>query len=113
MEDSSSSSSHSAAAAVPEATGAGLWSLPGSSSVHVSVDLLQQRVQRRVLSLFDLLHQLRVLGDQLPQVGQFLQQPREQEGVVRVVGQQVELQHLHDVLLHPLDVSHVHQARSV
>lgn len=82
-------------------------------SIHVSVDLLQERMQRRILRLLDLLHQLRVLGDQLPQVGQLLQKLGEEEGVVRVVGQQVEPQDLHDALLHTLDVAHVHQAGPV
>ncbi|TNN37965.1 hypothetical protein EYF80_051874 [Liparis tanakae] len=57
--------------------------------------------------------QLGVLRDQLPEVSQLLQQLGEEEGVVGVIGQQVELQHLHDALLHPLDVHHVHQARAV
>lgn len=70
-------------------------------------------MQRCVLCLLDLLHELRVLGDQLPQVGKFLQQLGEEECVVRVVGQQVELQHVHDALLHALDAHHVHQARAV
>lgn len=61
------------------------------SSVHVSVDLLQEWVQRRVLCLFDLLHQLCMLSDQLPEVSQFLQQPGEEESVVRMIGQQMEL----------------------
>ena len=60
-------------------------------SVHVSVDLLQERVKRSVFCLFDLLHQLSVLGDKLPEVGEFLQQLGEEESVVRVVGQQMEL----------------------
>lgn len=54
-----------------------------------------------------------MLGDQLTEVGQFLQQIGEEEGVVWVVGQQVELQNLNNVLLHALDVGHVHQARAV
>lgn len=58
-------------------------------SVHVSVDFLQERVQRGVLRRLDLLDQLSVLRDQLPEVGQLLQQPGEEEGVVGVVGQQV------------------------
>lgn len=70
-------------------------------------------MQRCVLCLLDLLHQLRVLGDQLPKVSQFLQQLGEEEGVIRVVGQQVELQHVHDAFLHALDACHVHQAWTV
>lgn len=81
--------------------------------IHVSVDLLQQRVQRRVLCFLDVLHQLSVLRDQLPEVSQFLQQSGEQEAVVGVVGQQVEPQHLHDGLLQLLHQRHVHQARTV
>lgn len=61
-----------------------------NSSVHVPVYLLQQRVQRRVLRCFDFLHQLSMLGDQLPEVSQLLQESGKEEGVVGVVGQQVE-----------------------
>lgn len=84
-----------------------------SISVHVSVDLLQQGVERHVLCFLDLLDQLSMLGDQLPEVGQFLQQLGEEEGVVWVVGQQVEPQHLNNVLLHALNVANVHQAGTV
>lgn len=56
-------------------------------------------MQRRVFGGLDLLHQLSVLGHQLAQVGQFLQQSGEEEGVVGVVGQQVEPQRLHNSLL--------------
>lgn len=54
-----------------------------------------------------------MLSDQLPEVSQFLQQLWEEEIVVGVIGQQMELQHLHNALLHTLDVLHVHQAWSV
>lgn len=54
-----------------------------------------------------------MLGDQLTEVGQFLQQIGEEEGVVWVVGQQVEPQHLNNVLLHALNVANVHQAGTV
>lgn len=75
-----------------------------SLSVHVSVNLLQQRVKGGVLCLFDLLHQLGMLGDQLPEVRQFLQQSGEKERVIGVIGQEMELQHSYDALLHPLNV---------
>lgn len=42
-------------------------------SVHVFVDLLKERMQRGLrLRLLDLLDQLGVLGDELPEVGHFL-----------------------------------------
>lgn len=82
-------------------------------SIHVSVYLLQERVERRVLRLLDLLHQLSVLGDQLPEVSQLLQQPGEEEAVVGVVDQQVAPQHLNDCLLQLLHQRHVHQAGAV
>lgn len=70
-------------------------------------------MQPRVLCFLDVLHQLSMLGDQLPQIGQFLQQSGEQEVVVGVVGQQVEPQHLDDALLQLLHQRHVHQAWAV
>jgi len=82
-------------------------------SVHVPVYLLQERVQRRVLRHLDLLHQLSMLGDQLPEVGQFLQQSREEEVVVRVVGQQVEPECLNNAFLQLLYKRHVHQAWAI
>lgn len=54
-----------------------------------------------------------MLGDQLPEVGQFLQQPGEEEVVVRVVGQQVEPQCLNDAFLQLLHQRHVHQAWAI
>lgn len=82
-------------------------------SVHVPVYLLQEWVQPRILCFLDVLHQLSVFGDQLPQVGQFLQQSGKQEVVIGVVGQQVEPQHLDDALLQLLHQRHVHQAWAV
>lgn len=79
-------------------------------SVHVPVYLLQERVQRGVLRCLDFLHQLSMLGDQLPEVSQFLQQSGEEEAVVGVVGQQVEPQCLNDAFLQLLHQRHVHQA---
>lgn len=70
-------------------------------------------MQRRILQCLDFLHQLSVLGDQLPEVGQFLQQPGEEEVVVGVVGQQVELQCLDDAFLQLLHQRNVHQARTI
>lgn len=84
-----------------------------SPSVHVSINLLQQWVKWGVFCFFDLLHQLCMLGDQLPEVRQFLQQSGEKEGVIGVIGQEMELQHSYDALLHPLNVCHVHQAWTV
>ncbi len=74
---------------------------------------MQERVQRRVLCCLDFLHQLSMLGDQLPEVGQFLQQPGEEEVVVRVVGQQVEPQCLNNAFLQLLHQRHVHQAWAI
>lgn len=54
-----------------------------------------------------------MLGDQLPEVRQFLQQSGEKEGVIGVIGQEMELQHSYDALLHPLNVCHIHQAWTV
>lgn len=54
-----------------------------------------------------------MLSDKLPEVRQFLQQLGEKESVVGVIGQQMELEHVHDGLLHLLDVLHVHQAGPV
>lgn len=80
---------------------------PGPS-VHVSVDLLQQRVQGGVrLRLLDHLHQLCVLRDQLPQVCHLLQEFGEEEGVVRMVVLEMEFEHVHNPLLHFLNVSYV------
>lgn len=93
--------------------GDGLCSASPQPSVHVFVDLLQEWVKRGVLCLFDLLHQLCMLSDKLPEVRQFLQQLGEKESVIGVIGQQMELEHVHDALLHLLDVLHVHQAGPV
>lgn len=83
-------------------------------SVHVPVDLLQQRVQRGVrLRPLDDLHQLGVLGDQLPEVRHLLKKFREEKGVVRVVTLQVESEHVHDALLHSLDLPDVQEARAI
>lgn len=69
-------------------------------SVHVLVDLLEQGVQRGLgLRLFDPLHHLGVLGDQLPQVSHLLQQFGEEVLGVRVVGLQVELEGAQDGVL--------------
>lgn len=77
-------------------------------SVHVPVDFLQQGVQGCVrLRLFDDLHQLCVLGDQLPEVCHFLKEFWEEKDVVRVVGLQVKFEHMHNALLHFFNVSHV------
>lgn len=54
-----------------------------------------------------------MLSDQLPEVRQFLQQSGEKESVIGVIGQEMELQHSYDALLHPLNVRHVHQAWTV
>lgn len=54
-----------------------------------------------------------MLGDQLPEVRQFLQQSGEKERVIGVIGQEMELQHSYDALLHSLNVCHVHQAWTV
>lgn len=70
-------------------------------------------MQRGVLRRLDVLHQLSMLGDQLPEVGQLLQQPGEEEAVVGVVGQQVEPQCLNDAFLQLLHQRHVHQAWAV
>lgn len=83
-------------------------------SVHVPVDLLQQRVQSRVrLRLLNDLHQLRMLGDKLPQVRHFLKKFREEKGVVRVVALQVEFEHVHNPLLHFFNVSDVQKAWAI
>lgn len=84
------------------------------SLVHVLVDLLQKWVQRCLrLCLLDLLHQLGVLRHQLPQVSHLLQQLGEEVLGIRVVGLQVKLQRLQDVVLDLLHLLHVHQARTV
>lgn len=83
------------------------WSV-WKTSVHISVDLLQQWVERRVrLGLFDDLHQLCVLRDQLPEVHHFLKEFWEEKGVIRMVALQVKFEHVHDTLLHFLNVSYV------
>lgn len=51
-----------------------------------------------------------MLGDQLPEVSQLLQQSGEEEAVVRVIGQQVEPECLNDAFLQPLHLRHIHQA---
>lgn len=77
-------------------------------SVHVSVDLLQQWVQRCVgLGLLDDLYELRMLRDQLPKVHHFLKELWEEEGVIWMVALQVELKHVHNPLLQLLNVAYV------
>lgn len=88
----------------------GTW--PGcftfNPSVHVPVDFLQQWVQGGVrLGLFDDLHELRVLSDELPEVCHFLKEFWEEKDVVWVVGLQVKFEHVHNALLHFFNVSHV------
>lgn len=84
------------------------WLPSQEKSVHVSVDLLQQRVQRGVrLGLLDDLHELRMLRDQLPKVHHFLKKFREEKGVIRMVALEVELEHVHDPFLQLLNVSYV------
>ena len=82
--------------------------MPLFYSVHVPVNLLQERMERRVLRRLNVLHQLSMLGDQLSQVGQLLQQLREEEGIVTVVGHQMKLQSLHNTLLESLHQGGVH-----
>lgn len=56
-------------------TGDGVITTAGGeilSSVHISVDLLQQRMKRGIFRIFDFLDQLRMLRHKLTQVGQFL-----------------------------------------
>lgn len=64
-------------------------------------------------SLFDDLYQLSMLCDQLPKVGHLLEQLGEKEVIVRMVVLQVKLEHVHDALLHPLNVSHVQETRPI
>lgn len=91
-----------------EVLGTWLVCLTFKPSVHVPVDFLQQRVQGGVrLRLFDDLHELRVLCDELPEVCHFLKEFWEEEGVVWVVGLQVKFEHVHNALLHFFNVSHV------
>lgn len=86
----------------------GQWQLSQEKSVHVPIDLLQQWVQCRIrLGLLDDLNQLRVLGDKLPEVHHFLEKFWEEKGIVRMVALQVELEHVHDPLLHLLNVPYV------
>lgn len=54
-----------------------------------------------------------MLGDQLPKVCKFLQQSGEKERVIGVIGQEMELQHSYDALLHPLNVCHVNQTGTI
>lgn len=82
-------------------------------SVHVPVYFLQQRVQGSFLCRLNFLHQLSMLSDQLPEVSQLLQQPGEKEGVIWVIGQQVEPQRLNNVFLQLLYYRYVYQAWTI
>ena len=62
------------------------------------------------LGLLDALHQLGVLGDQLPQVSHLLQQFGEEVLGVGMVGLQVELEGTQDGVLDGLHLRHVHEA---
>lgn len=54
-----------------------------------------------------------MLRDQLPEVRHFLKELWEEKGVVRVVALQVESEHMHNALLHFLNVSYVEKARTI
>lgn len=87
---------------------------PAGPSVQVLHDLLQQRVQAHVhLCLVQQLDEVHVVGDDLTQVGHFLQQLGEQLQGVRVVELQLQLQRVKNRLLKLLNGLHVEQARPV
>lgn len=87
---------------------------PCPCSVQVLNDLLQQRVQKHVhLPLLQQLDGVDVVGDDLAQVGHFLEQLRKQLQGVWVADLQLQLQRVKHRLLETLDGLHVQQAGTV
>lgn len=87
---------------------------PCPCSVQVLNDLLQQRVQKHVhLPLLQQLDGVDVVGDDLAQVGHFLEQLRKQLQGLWVADLQLQLQRVKHRLLETLDGLHVQQAGTV